>query len=354
MIERRSFIGSVAAMCAAGPLSILRPGSLFARTPLGERLNWDCNVIDTVSHRSDERKPVVTGVDVDPAGKLMAVVGDDHYVGIYDFNEKEFVHHLDKHTDWVRSARFSPDGKVLATAGNDRKLILWNTRNFSSTLLTEQNKEAIINLAFSVDGSKVATVGFEKWLRIFDIDSGDQIKELKCSCPDNHAVAFSPDGTSIAAAGRSGVTRVWNVESGEQSAQFKVHRKRVRSLEYAGDGTLVSGSDDQTIAITDPANSAASRSLPRLASKLYAVKLIDDDVIATGGSDNRIHLWKLKDGRQIGSLQGHTGTVTSLSLDGEKLVSGSYDTQVRIWSPNRHTAGQGRTHLQTGWTNQGQ
>lgn len=360
MIERRTFLGSVTAMFAAGATQFGVPAHAkgVVSSPIGfDRQDWDCQVIETVSHRSDRRKPVVTGIDVDGAGKLMAVVGDDHFVSVYDFREDEFAHHLDRHTDWVRTARFNHAGTVLATAGNDRQLLLWDASDLTAPVLRKRNPEAIIDVAFSSDDSKIATVGFESWLRIYDTQDGSEIQKFRCTCPDNHTVAFSSDGELVAAAGRCGNIRIWNTETGKQTANYKAHRQRVRSLEFSVDGKLVSGGDDQMITIADPDNINKLQRLPRLASKLYCVQLMADGMIATGGSDNRIHLSRLADGSSVGSLEGHTGTVSCLALKGNQLVSGSYDTQVRIWSPTVNvlapaTAQHDRhTQLDQGWTN---
>jgi WD40 repeat protein len=61
--------------------------------------------------------------------------------------------------------------------------------------------------------------------------------------------------------------------------------------------------------------------------------------LATGGSDNLIHIWDLETRQPISRLIGHTGTVATLACDGSGtvLVSGGYDTTLRIW----HVGGKG-------------
>ena len=117
MIQRRQFLGAIGASClTAGSFA----SQAFAHGPIVDDLNWRCDVIKTIGHGRGYRSPVVTGVSLQPHGNLLAIVGDDHHVGIFDHVGQQYVDHLGIHTDWVRATRFSPDGKSLATAGNDR------------------------------------------------------------------------------------------------------------------------------------------------------------------------------------------------------------------------------------------
>ena len=54
-------------------------------------------------------------------------------------------------------------------------------------------------------------------------------------------------------------------------------------------------------------------------------------MVATAGSDNLIHLWDLTARRDLGQLPGHTGSVSALAYRDGVLVSGGFDTFVRIW-----------------------
>ena len=333
MIQRRQFLG--AATAAVATFTGLTTRNTFAATSANS-LGWNNNVIQTVKHGSMKRRPVVTGVSLQPVGNLLAIVGDDHYVSLYDIQRQQFVEHLKQHTDWVRSAKFSPDSSALFTCGNDHRLVRWETDDLSQPSFNVQRSDAIIEMAISSDSKKVATVGFNKELVIHDAESGGQIASMKCSCDDNHAVAFSPDDKMIAAAGRCGTINVWDAETEKKLHIIKAHRRRIRSLEFTAEGDLISAGDDQIVKINKLGNRSQTIALPRQAAKLFAVKTISPSVLATSGSDNKIHIWNTSRGSEIGMLDKHSGTVSSLDMAQDVLVSGSFDTTVRIWTPDQN------------------
>lgn len=357
MIHRRQFMGSMAAFCAASGAA---SGSLgqasqivlpVAGWPSTDRpIDWRCDVINTWPADHGSRPPVVTGVSIQPAGNQIAVVGDDHRVYIYDTVEKEFVHNLHEHTDWVRTTRFSPDGKLLATAGNDRKLRIWETGRFPDRPSLHQHSNAIICLDFTSDSARLATVGFGPELRIYDLESNRITLRMQCECPDNHAVAFSVDDQLVAAGGRSGWIRIWDVNNGELVKQIRPHQQRIRSLEFMADHRIISCGDDQLVKISSIAENAESISLPRHAAKLYDVAILGPDLLATSGADNLIHVWKLSNTQKLGTLNGHRGTVSCLDFSQQKLASGGYDTEVRVWHVQENFDPAVRqTNLTDGW-----
>lgn len=65
---------------------------------------------------------------------------------------------------------------------------------------------------------------------------------------------------------------------------------------------------------------------------MYCIALSGNRVY-TGSSDKSINIWDLEnEGRLIGTLTGHEGTVTCLKCKGNKLFSSSDDKTIRIWN----------------------
>ncbi len=330
MIRRRQFLGSMGGIFLAAGYRLPSVARAVCE-PMPDRLNWTSDVIAMQAHDSHHRAPVVTDVSLRPGGKQMAVVGDDHFICIYDFSKREFIHNLAKHSDWIRCARYSPDGNMLVTAGNDRQLVFWNAQDYSQSPSLRRQENAILGIDVSPDSTKVATVGFDNRIRIYDMVSKNLSREIVGGGNDNHAVGFSSDGGWIAVGGRAGAIQVWDVQTGQSVAQYRVHRRRIRSLQFRADGKILSCGEDQVIAIVDPLNTEQAALFPRQSAKIFDVAMLDADLLATAGTDNHVNLWRLSDKEHVGFLKGHTGTVSCLDSDRTKIVSGGFDTQVRVW-----------------------
>jgi WD40 repeat protein/serine/threonine protein kinase len=59
----------------------------------------------------------------------------------------------------------------------------------------------------------------------------------------------------------------------------------------------------------------------------------DGTLLAAAYEDNTIHLWEIGTGEELGSLYGHTNTITDLQFtpDGKLMVSSSLDGTIRLW-----------------------
>jgi WD40 repeat protein len=278
------------------------------------------------------------------------VVGDDHQVSIFDVDSGQFSKSLTGHTDWVRVARFSPNGRLLLTAGNDRRALMWNTTTWGQPIEVAPQPAAIFDCAFTPDSEKFAVVGFDSKLRLFTTQDAEQVLQLDCPGDDTRAVAITNDGALIAAAGRSGVVRVWETLSGRHVQDIAAHKQRIRSLQFTSTNDIVSCSEDQFVKISSVDTGKIIAELPRFSAKLFATALIDDQTLATSGSDNLITIWNLANQSKLDSLTGHTGTVSCLCAHTGTIVSGSYDTHVKIWRRSSNAGIDSRqTQINNGW-----
>jgi cytochrome c len=118
------------------------------------------------------------------------------------------------------------------------------------------------------------------------------------------------------------------------AGDLKGHGGPVRSLAVSADGaTAVSGSFDTTAILWSLDTGTARQVLRFHEGAVNAVAVLPDGRAATAGEDGRIAIWTGgPDPADV--LQGHRGPVVALSVsaDGARLGSASWDGTARIWS----------------------
>lgn len=162
---------------------------------------------------------------------------------------------------------------------------------------------------------------------------------------------------------------IYSTKTGELLKVLKGHEGGVWALKYTGN-TLVSGSTDRTVRVWNIATGRCTHvfkghtSTVRCLDILHPVKIGKDDkgediyfpevpYLVTGSRDHNLHVWKLpltnetdefNDAEQetydikqptspykVCTLLGHTQLVRSVTGHGNIIISGSYDTTVRVW-----------------------
>jgi len=199
------------------------------------------------------------------------------------------------HGGEVFSAKFSPDGQTVASASFDRHIFLWNTKSGSSC-----DNHA------DMEGHAGAIV------------------ELK----------WSPDGTQLFTASTDKSCAVWDAERCERIRRLRGHTAFVNSCCPAKTGAgVVTGSDDGTIKIWDSRKRNFVHSLANKYQVTATCYGATEHQVITGGLDNVIKVWDLRNQSIAFSLEGHTDTVTGLSLspDGTHVLSNSMDNSVVMW-----------------------
>ncbi len=163
------------------------------------------------------------------------------------------------------------------------------------------------------------------------------------------SLAFSPDSKMLATGSWNYTVRLWDVNTRQELSRFEgLENKaqvmafyRVQAVAFSPDGkTLAIAGDDNTVRLRE---SASGKELLTLAGHLGNVTSVafspDGRVLASGSADSTVRLWERSTGRELLTLKGHKGRVFSVAFspDGKLLASGTdedvaaSDHTVKLW-----------------------
>ncbi|CAH8675437.1 unnamed protein product [Schistosoma rodhaini] len=201
---------------------------------------------------------------------------------------------LNGHESEVYCGKFSSDGSFLASAGFDRRILLWETYGECENIATMMGHGgAILDLVLSSDDSVIYTASSDKSIALWDTESAQRIKK------------------------------------------FRGHENIVNSCAVARRGPqhVCSGSDDGTIRLWDRRQKACVQTFQNTYQVLSVTFSDTAEMIFSGGIDNVVKGWDLRKLEASMLLNGHTDTVTGLSVspDGSFLLSNSMDNTLRMW-----------------------
>ena len=284
----------------------------------------------------DSDQPVVSTVSLHSAGKLLITSGDDHVVRVWDLASGVQIKQLKGHTGWVRTSAFVPNTSHVLTAGDDGSVLIWDTARGTLLRKVAQLGYRISRLAVSPDGRQVALVGFSRHILCWNW----KVEMCYISWMDGLTI-FGPwhfrsrvkrsppvDATASFDSGRWIAGNHWSDGSASTSQRSSLSSRRCIDSERFGRSNHV---------VTDLENAAASYRIPLGGVVPFALAAGDVNEVAVGGTDNQISVWNLKRQSIRKVFKGHAryylaGLRSRLNGLGGTLVSGSFDTSVRIWS----------------------
>jgi WD40 repeat protein len=302
------------------------------------------NVIQLERLPSHNEPPVVTAISVSPSGAFLAAAGDDHAIRIVELNSGKTLSVLVGHVDWVQCVEFSPSGQRLASCGNDGTLLLWDLSATPKLLSETSAGHALSTLAF-LGEDQIFVAGFGNNIYRWSASNSKLVVDHSCECSDIRAIACSPDRSSIAYGGRDGVLRVLrfdtpNAPVANDSAHghttneiiAPLHFDRIRSLQFSEDGKqITSVGEDRRIVHFDLASRKAIGKTEIGGGKLMGLCQLEPHLFALAGSDNSIRIFSDLDQRVLVKLIGHDGSVSVLKKTSKYIISGSFDTTIRVW-----------------------
>jgi WD40 repeat protein len=151
-------------------------------------------------------------------------------------------------------------------------------------------------------------------------------------------LAFSPDGRHLAAAfglpDQPGTFAIWDWEAG---TPVIVHHEDVgiATVSFSPSGQQVAiGMFGPAAKLVSPKTGEVIREFHGHTGHARSVAFVNEDLLATGSYDHSVRLWDAASGDQLAELGIHTGGVRDIaaSPDGKWLISGASAPDVVLWN----------------------
>ena len=267
----------------------------------------------------------------------------------YTIGEYQNIMNLKKHKDYVFKFAFSPDEMTLLTGSKDGTIIAWDTTTGNQRFMCERHLEGISGVTLSETDGIITTLNqpvnppgvFQK--RRWDIDTGELLSTIFEKRIVATTMEVSPDGEMFVTHGHSGKCVLWkiNPESPQKISHFALNEYPRAGLivrfAFSLDGKmLAAGGEDHTVHVWRLSDNL--RSLQLLFTKkehtnvVYALAFSPDgNKLATGSADQTIRLWNVADGELLFTLGGHSSRPNSLAFSPDNKMLASGDSELFLW-----------------------
>ncbi|CAN1316699.1 Notchless protein homolog [Linum perenne] len=235
------------------------------------------------------------------------------------------------HSEAVLSVSFSPDGRQLASGSGDTTVRIWDLNTQTPMFTCTGHKNWVLCIAWSPDGKHLV--------------SGSKAGELQCWDPQTG----KPSGNQLMGHGhwvnslalsteyvlRTGAYDHTGKTYSSSEEMKKVALQRYNKMKGNGPERLVSGSDDFTMFLWEPAVDKHPKT--RMTGHQQLVNHVyfspDGQWVASASFDKSVKLWNGITGQFIAAFRGHVGPVyqISWSADSRLLLSGSKDSTLKVW-----------------------
>jgi hypothetical protein len=297
----------------------------------------------------------VSAVAFDPTGTRLASSGY-HEVLIWDLSSRQqgdgpeaaeqspAVRRLSGLPERIHGLAYAPSGEQLAVAagtpgvlGEAALLSVGPTDTTAAELpLTSLGlaDDAFLAVAFTADGGQLAAVAADQTVRLFDMAGTTQLSERADHADWVQGVALSPDGSKLVTASRDATAKVVELSGGKLLTTFAGHREPVAVACWLDDELVASGGADGVVRIWKAENGKEVRSIDGFTGSIEGLCVVAGDRLVIADSSGAVRLHAVADGKKLHTFQtgGRATTCLAVSTDSRLLAVGSLDGSITLFT----------------------
>lgn len=301
------------------------------------RVNTIISFNDMVISCSNDARLCYWNIDNEDCKKLMkgygfAIHGDilisysRNKIYIYDLGNGTLRREIEIPFNLFHITNVAFDGQIIFSSHASGDICLWDSNTANLVGFLKGHEHEITSMV--LDGNHLISSSKDKTIRIWNL-------ELKTCCAvleghegsvkslaDNHCQIFSSS--------RDKTIRIW--DKPYKNNNFEIKDSGEGCVVTCSNKLLVSGYSEhsnKSVSIWDLNKNSQIGTLragPGNPSSLY----VDDDIIICG-SFKTVKIWNVCDLQLKGILKGHDGQICAIAYNGDILASGSWDNVILLW-----------------------
>jgi len=278
-----------------------------------------------------------------PSGRRLASGGMDGQVWIHAVSDMasdsaKTSHKLGSHSKWITGLAWEPMHRCteatvdqrLASGSKDTHVRIWNVAAGRCERILSGHTKSVTVVRWGGNGW-IYSASQDRTIKVWEADTGRMLRTLDGHGHWVNTMALSTDYVMRTGPFDFESTKFHDIGSMVQSAREKY------SKSTTGDNAerLVSGSDDFTLQLWEPAKQKSS--VTRMTGHQQLVNMVcfspDQNWIASASFDKSVRLWSGITGKFVTTFRAHVGAVYMVAWSGDSrlLLSASRDSTVKVF-----------------------
>lgn len=280
-----------------------------------------------------------------PNGKFVVISGEDSLCTAYDPISGDFIQHMGRfgERDHVVNVSISADSRFVAICDLSDTLKIWDFANQRAWKHTFSIPDSVIfESAFCNDNRLLAASVFvqsdddDTVVIIWNMETGEALYRLRDDHWGRHRryLQFTADNRRLLVGFEWGGALLWDFTHDQSVDQFHLPRTDTWDVDLSPDETQIL-TVEGNIHIWDIASKSIVKTIEGY-SPTAAKFSVDNHQLLIADTDHNVGfvvLYKLQSDQVVQKFIGHTNAIyaVTISPDGSRLLTGSYDCTARIW-----------------------
>lgn len=278
----------------------------------------------------------IKAIAFDAASQRILTGSFDYSLMLWDVSadEPRRLARFEDHDGAVNAVAFLPGARQALAAGDDGKVALWDLDAAKLLHRFVGHEAKIMSLEVSPDGRWALSASWDRTARLWDLQERKAGPVLSGHQGPVNAAVFSADGASIFTASGDGTVGLWSRADGTFVRPLYQHGWGINVLLRLPDGNLAFGALNGAAGILDADSGAVLKDLGSSERPVLALAAAEKPgLLATGGGDGRIRVFRLPDGAEIEEHRNLFGPVWALAFAGGGTAAyyGGLDDFVTLW-----------------------